>query len=111
MDLNEEMRTIVIGTFYVNNILVEKKIIRCMKWCQILHALYLLLLGLEGEKRVEQADYEVRMLAKHPFEGEVCLWVEITFRHDNPYILCKDRQSFQTNKIFLMFFFGCLKIS
>ena len=51
------------------------------------------------------------MLAKHPFEGEVCLGGEITFRHDNPYILCKDRQSFQTNKIFLMFFFGCLKIS
>ena len=44
------------------------------------------------------------MLAKHPFEGEVCLGGEITFRHDNPYILCKDRQSFQTNKIFLMFF-------
>ena len=90
MDLNEEMRTIVIGTSYVNNILVEKKIIRCMKWCQILHALYLLLLGLEGEKCVEQADYEVRMLAKHPFEGEVCLWVEITFCHDIAYILCKD---------------------
>ena len=90
LDLNEEMRTIVIGTSYVNNILVEKNIIRCMKWCQILHALYLLLLGLEGEECVEQADYEVRMLAKHPFEGEVCLWVEITFCHDNPYILCKD---------------------
>ena len=104
LDLNEEMRTIVIGTFYVNNILVEKKIIRCMKWCQILHALYLLLLGLEGEKCVEQADYEVRMLAKHPFEGEVCLWVEITFCHDNPYILCKDRQSFQNHKIFSIFF-------
>ena len=59
LDLNEEMRTIVIGTSYVNNILVEKKIIRCMKWCQILHALYLLLLGLEGEKRVEQ-DYSSR---------------------------------------------------
>ena len=90
LDLNEEMRTIVIGTFYVNNILVEKNIIRCMKWCQILHALYLLLLGLEGEKRVEQADYEVRMLAEYLLEGEVCLWVKITFCHDVPYIFCKD---------------------
>ena len=87
MDLNEEMRTIVIGTFYVNNILVEKKIIRCMKWCQILHALYLLLLGLEREKCVEQADYEVRMLAEHLLEGEVCLWVKITFCH-NCTVLC-----------------------
>ena len=133
LDLNEEMRTIVIGTFYVNNILVEKKIIRCMKWCQILHALYLLLLGLEGEKCVEQADYEVRMLAKHPFEGEVCLWVEITFCHYNLYIFCKDNANrvqnqqaclvvlprcslscakigkvFKTTK-FSSCFFGCLK--
>ena len=104
LDLNEEMRTIVIGTFYVNNILVEKKIIRCMKWCQILHALYLLL-GLEGEKRIEQADYEVRMLAEHLLEGEVCLGVEITFCHDNLYIFCKDRQSFQNHKIFTLLFF------
>ena len=136
LDLNEEMRTIVIGTFYVNNILVEKKIIRCMKWCQILHALYLLLLGLEGEKCVEQADYEVRMLAKHPFEGEVCLWVEITFCHDNPYILCKDNANrvqnqqaclvvlprcslscakigkvFKPTKFLPCFFFVCPKIS
>ena len=92
LDLNEEMRTIVIGTFYVNNILVEKKIIRCMKWCQILHALYLLLLGLEGEKRVEQADYEVRMLAEHLLEGEVCLGVEITFCNNNFKIFAKIMQ-------------------
>ena len=88
----------------INNILVEKNIIRCMKWCQILHALYLLLLGLEGEKRVEQADYEVRMLAEYLLEGEVCLWVKITFCHDNLYIFCKDRQSFQNHKILAIFF-------
>ena len=59
LDLNKEKRAFFIGTSHVNNILVEEKIIRCMKWCQILHALYLLLLGLEGEKRVEQ-DYSSR---------------------------------------------------
>ena len=45
------------------------------------------------------------MLAKHPFKGEVCLGVEITFRHDNPYILCKDRQSFQNQQNFSHVFF------
>ena len=94
LDLNKEKRAFFIGTSHVNNILVEEKIIRCMKWCQILHAMYLLLLGLEGEECVEQADYEVRMLAKHPFEGEVCLWIEITFCYDNPYIFCKDTSFF-----------------
>ena len=44
------------------------------------------------------------MLAKHPFEGEVCLWVEITFRHDNPYILCKDTSFFLNHKISADFF-------
>ena len=61
-----------------------KRVVRHHFGYQILHALYLLLLGLEGEKRVEQADYEVKMLAKHPFEGEVSLGVEIKFCHHVP---------------------------